>query len=494
MRFPRRTLLRGLGTLVALPFLESLPRAASADATPRRRFLAWFSPNGVNVHDWNNDNLGLASLSDSPTIGSLSARGLLPHLTLVEGLSCVHRPPMGPGGHHRGTAGFLTAATCIQGQVLKLCSNPPATGWETCAPAGISIDQLLARQLPRATRFRSLELGPTSNTINGGECGGFPCAYIDNISWIDGSTPAARETNPLRAFDRLFAGLDPSETAAAVQRRKAQKSRVLDFVKDDAARLKQRLGRDDKQRIDQYFTAISELEDQIRSAPPPMACTPGARPTVEQAEVEDPTPYIRAMNQLIYVSLACDLSRVVSFMVGGGGNAGSYKYTQALSGQGPGPGGSWTFSNGAPSGVEAVKHHELSHWRGNEGFNGTPPSDREFQDMKYRAVGVIDRYLLGLFGELLEQLQGTLDGPNGETLLDNTLAYYSSELSDGDAHSTLGLPILLAGGAGGSLRGGRVVSASDTVANLFIAIAQTFGLVLPSFGNDGTGPLSGVFS
>lgn len=490
MNLSRRTVLRGFGTLVALPFLESIP--ALAQTPPRRRFLAYFTPNGVNTADWNLDG-ALARLSDSPTINSLAPRGLLPYLTLVQGLSCAHRPPPG-GGHHRGVAGFLTATTCMQGTELKLCANPPEMGYESCAPSGPSIDQWLARQMPRATRFRSLELGPTNNSINGGECGGFPCAYLDNISWIDGSTPAARETNPARAFDRLFAGLNAGESEAARLRRKAKRLRVLDFVKDDADRLKRRLGRDDHRRVDQYFSALTDLEDQLRTEPPPPAtCTPGERPLVEGADVDDPTEYVRAFNRLMLLALQCDLTRVASFMVGGGGNSGSYKYPQALIGHGPLPGGRWDFSSGYPSGVEQVKHHELSHWRNAEGFDGEPPSREEFSALKYQAVALIDRWLLGLFGEMLDAMKQITDGPNGETLLDNTLAYYSSELSDGDAHSTLQLPILLAGRGAGLLEGNRVVSANDTVANLFIAIAERFGVPLATFGNDGTRALSGVF-
>lgn len=493
MKLSRRTLLRGFGTALALPFLEIYPQTARAQTIPvRRRFLAWFTPNGVNTAEWNRDG-ALTRLEDSPTVSTLSARGLLPELTLVQGLTCAHRPPMSTGGHHRGVTGFLTATTCIQGQELKLCANPPENGWEGCAPSGVSIDQVLARQLPRETRFRSLELGPTHNSINGGECGGFPCAYLDNISWIDGSTPAARETNPGHAFDRLFAGLDPHETMAARERRRAQKLRVLDFVKDDADRLKRVLGRDDHRRIDQYFSSIADLEDQLRTAPAPAVCTAGMRPTVGGANVDDPSEYVRAFNQIMLLALQCDLTRVVTFMVGGGGNSGSYKYPVALRGRGPAPDGAWNFTDGSASGVEEVKHHELSHWRNNEGFAGTPFSDDEFHAMKYRACALIDQYLLGMFGELIGAMRETIDGPNGETLLDNTLAYYSSELSDGDSHSTANLPILLAGRGAGILSGGRVVSANDTVADLFIAIARGFGVQMPVFGNDGTRPLPGVF-
>lgn len=491
MTVSRRTFLRGAGTLVALPFLESLP--AHAQVERPRRFLAWFTPNGVNTEQWDLDGR-VTRLEDSPTIATLAPRGLLSRLTLVRGLSCVHRPPMSTGGHHRGVTGFLTGTTCIQGATLKLCEDPPETGWEACAAGGGSLDQVLARQRPRVTRFRSLELGPTQNHINGGECGGFPCAYLDNVSWIDGATPAARETNPAHAFDRLFAGLDPTETMAARQRRLRQRLRVLDFVKDDAARLQQRLGRDDRRRVEQYFSAITDLEDQVRATPPPATCSPGMRPVVQGVDVDDPTDYVRTYNRILSLALACDLTRVATFMVGGGGNSGSYKYPRALNGRGPGPGGAWQFGDGTPSGVADVKHHELSHWRSNEGFTGTPPSSQEFQAQKYRACALIDQYLLGLFGELLVEMGQTLDGPGGESLLDNTLAYYASELSDGDSHSTSALPILLAGGASGGLAGGRVVAASGSVSNLFIAIARQQGVTLTRFGNDGDRPLEGVFA
>lgn len=488
----RRHVLRGFGTLVALPFLESL-EARGQTMGPRKRFVGYMVPNGMNMPRWNLDTAaGFTQLSQSLTLQPQLAT-LGSHFTMVNGLSCRHNPPMGPGGHHRGVAGFLTAATAIEG-TLKLCSNPPATGWESCTPAGISLDQLLAQRLPRTTRYRSIELGPANNSINGGNCGGFPCPYLDNISWVDGATPAAREVSPARAFDRLFAGLSANDTAAARARRLRQRTRVLDAVKDDASALKNKLGRADKARVDQYFTSIAALEDDLVNAPPPQMCSPGLRPPDVGLNVNDPTLYIRSFHRLMKLALECDVTRVLTFMVGGGGNAGSYKYPTALEGHGPRPDGSWDFTAGGASGVETVKHHELSHWRNDEGFSGVPPNPNEFHDLKHLALGLIDTYFVNELGALLTELKSTIDGPNGESILDNTLVYYSSELSDPDTHSTDKLPILLAGKAGGALAGGRVVNANETVANLHIAIAAAFGVNLTSFGNDGTRALPGVFS
>ncbi len=493
MKLSRRNVLRGFGTVVALPFLESL-EARGQSAAPKRRFVGYMTPNGVNMSLWSDDTSPqLTQLGQSRTLAPfVPAFG--PYFTMVNGLSCKHNPPMGPGGHHRGVTGFLTAATAIEGQ-LKVCVDPPATGWEGCAPAGVSLDQVLAQQLPRATRYRSLELGPANNSINGGNCGGFPCPYLDNISWVNGSTPAARETSPARAFDRLFAGLDATQTAAARAKRLKQRTRVLDAVKADADALKPKLGRDDRARIDQYFTAIAQLEDDLRNAPPPQMCTVGARPVDVGLNVDDPTDYIRTFHRVLLLALQCDVSRVVTFMVGGGGNAGSYKYPTALQGHGPRPDGSWSFTGGQASGIELVKHHELSHWRNDEGFNGVPPDPAEFHAMKYLATGLIDKYYLTELSTLLTEMRNTVDGPNGETLLDNTLLYYSSELSDSDTHSTDNLPILLIGKAGGALAGGRVVNAANgRVADLHIAIARAFGVTLNRFGNDGVQPLAGVFT
>ncbi|MBL8950535.1 MAG: DUF1552 domain-containing protein [Myxococcaceae bacterium] len=493
MKLSRRHLLRGFGTVVALPFLESL-EARGQTSAPKQRFVGYMTPNGVNMQRWNQDTSPtFTQLSQSQTLAPfLPALGS--HFTMVNGLSCKHRPPMGPGGHHRGVTGFLTAATAIEGQ-LKVCIDPPATGYEGCAPAGASLDQVLAQALPRSTRYKSLELGPANNSINGGNCGGFPCPYLDNISWVDGSTPAAREISPARAFDRLFAGLDAGQSAAARAKRLARRTRVLDAVKADADALKPKLGRDDRARVDQYFTAIAQLEDDLRNAPPPQACTVGARPNDVGLNVDDPTDYIRTFHRILLLALQCDVSRVVTFMVGGGGNAGSYKYPRALNGNGPRPDGSWAFSNGVASGCELVKHHELSHWRNAEGFTAMPPTPEELTAMKYLATGLIDRYYLSELSTLLNDMKNTVDGPNGETLLDNTLVYYSSELSDSDTHSTDNLPILLVGGAGGALTGGRVINRpSGRVADLHIAIAQAFGVALNRFGNDGVQALPGVFT
>lgn len=491
MKLSRRTALRGFGTWVALPFLEAF-EARAQQAPVKRRFVAFQTPNGVNLRRWNgaadpNAAATFTALSQSPTLAPL-----LPdhasYLTQINGLSVRH---VGATGHHQAVSGWLTDATCMNGAV-RLCVNPPSADDLICPPAGVSLDQLLAARLPRETRFRSLQLGPFGQgDPSDAVCGNMACPYLFNVSWLDGSTPAGREMDGRRAFDRIFAGSSPAQTVAARERRRQQRLRVADFVKDDTRRLSAQLGRDDRRRLDQYFSAIAALEDDLRNAPPPATCNTGA-PLEEVGDAfADPRPYLRVFRRIMTLALQCDLSRIITFMVSYSGQPGYGHLRSALAGNGPASGGAWRYSNGSTSNVPLAPHHELSHWTADAANDA--PSLGEFQQMKLHALGVIDRFYADELGALLTDLRAIDDG-DGKNLLDNTLVYYGADMSDPDLHSTRNLPLLLAGGAAGALPGNRVLNFDGgAAANLHLAIANLFGVPITTFGNDGTRALTGVF-
>lgn len=499
-RLSRRMMLRGLGTVLALPALEAmLPSTARAQATMPKRFLTFFVPNGVNLQQW------IPTGSTLATSGLLGGSGMAPFHARTTFLKNVHNlmvDPLDEGAHHRGTSGALTCATPTGGARFKLCSdlqrpaaiNPTQQDWdaafEACSPSGASIDQVLARALPLSTRFRSLEYGPANNSIFGGGSNYSP-AYCENISWLNGTTPIARRTNPRLAFEALTAGGSATETMRAREQRLRRGQSVIDSVRSDALTLQTRLGTVDRRRLDEYLTGIRELEERLNAPVTGRMCTPGMAPAGSFDVMTDIAGYTRAFIDIMVIALKCDLSRVVSFMLGGGGNAGSYQYLPILQGE------DWSLPSGGVYPVASVRHHDISHWSAlTEGGVALPsPGDRmRATEHKYRAYSLINGFHVSLFAELLGKLAASQE-PDGSALIDHCVSMYISEISDGDSHARTELPVLLVGGAGVGLTGNRVIDvAGAPLANIYLALARQFGVTLPRFGAFGTAPHEGIFS
>ena len=257
-RVSRRTVLKGLGTAVALPLLEAmLPVTAVAagsvvkKAAPRRMAFVYI-PNGVNVGDWTPSAVG----GDFKLPRILEPlQPLRQELLVLTGLTADKARPHGdgPGDHARAMAAFLTG-------------RQPRKTHGADIRVGISIDQLAAQKVGSQTRFPSLELG-IERGLNAGNCdSGYSCAYSANISWRTESTPMAKEVNPRLVFERLFAGEVKGEAEATRARRERYKLSVLDFVMEDASRLKTRLGLTDQRKLDEYLSAVRELELRIARA------------------------------------------------------------------------------------------------------------------------------------------------------------------------------------------------------------------------------------
>jgi hypothetical protein len=354
---------------------------------------------------------------------------------VLTGLANRPARPDGAGDHASGTGAFITAAHPFKTQGADIRN-------------GISMDQVAAGVLKQHTKFPSLQLGVDGGGSSGDCDSGYSCAYARNISWASETTPLPKETNPASVFDRLFAGVDPNMSAAAAERRRRLKQSVLDSVKDDANALHAKLGTTDRRKVDEYLTGVRELELRIASTQTPVpVCTPGGRPS-GYTDIRDHT---KQMLDLIVLAFQCDVTRVATFMLR---NAGSnYPFTFL------------GISGG---------HHSLSHHQGNTS--------------NLAALEQIDRWEVEQLAYLLTQMKKVVE-PDG-TLLDNSAVFFSSEIEDGDTHSHLNMPILVAGKAGGKLTPGRHVRYTTelSVANLFVSLLDAVGAPVASFGNS-TGPL-----
>lgn len=431
----RRTFLKGAGVALALPALEALaPRHALAQAPAIRRFVAWYVPNGIHMEAYRPSREGL-QWPTPPILTPL--HDLRQHLTIISGLRNDPAFVEGGGGHATGTASYLTCMPihATEGADIK---------------NGVSIDQVLARQLSPAvggTPLPSLQLGAQGGDSVGDCDNGFSCAYARNISWTSETTPLPKEVRPAAVFDRLFSGASPGLSAEARARRKAMRLSVIDQVSGQTSGLMKTLGGGDRARLDEYLTGLRELERRIESASSelPAGCEPMPRP----GTAADVPELVRQMTELTVLALRCDLTRVVSFMLG---NAASQRVYRHL---------------GMDSG-----HHELSHHQGNP--------------TKHAALQVIGTWEMELLAHLIRRLAEVQD-VDGSPLIDSTAVLWSSEISDGDKHNHDDLPVIV---AGGGLGGGRhVVATGRPLADLYLGIAASLGVSLDRFGDDGRWPL-----
>lgn len=438
----RRTVLRGLGAAVALPWLETMsPRwvaAAAADAPgmPPKRLAFFFVPNGAHMPAWTPEKDG-KDFALTPTLEPLA--GVKDQLLVLSGLAHAKANANGdgPGDHARSASCFLTA------------SQPFKTAGADIR-VGVSADQVAAERIGTATKFASLELG-CEHGLNAGNCdSGYSCAYSHNISWKTASTPMAKEINPRAVFERLFSRGPEGEAAEARLRRERDRKSILDFVQADAKRLQGQLGKTDRKKLDEYLTGVRELEQRIeRSEKETVAELPQIdRPSGIPAERKD---HIRLMNDLLALAFQADLTRIATFMIANEGSNLPYPFLDVREG-----------------------HHDLSH-HGN---------DVE----KQAKIAKINLFHMQQFSHFVEKLKSMPEG-NG-TVLDNSLIVYGSAIGDGNAHNHDELPMLLVGKGGGTVHSGRHVryDRGTPAANFYLALLERMGVKTESFG-DSTGVL-----
>ncbi|MBN9122742.1 MAG: DUF1552 domain-containing protein [Planctomycetes bacterium] len=446
----RRTALKGLGTAVALPFLESLaaaaPAATGAAGLAPKRLAFFYVPNGVNMAEWTPKAEGkLKELTG--TLEPLNP--FKEHVNVLSGLACDKARPNGdgPGDHARAMSAFLTGrqARKTHGADIKV---------------GVSADQHVANAIGDRTRFPSLELG-IERGLNAGNCdSGYSCAYSANLSWRSESTPNAKECDPKAVFDRLFLGTDPKELAEARARRELYNKSVLDFVMEDAKGLGATLGSGDQRKLDEYLTSVREVEQRIQKAKAAMN-KPLPKPNMAAPEKHDDKywrehaqDHMRLMCDLMVIAFQTDLTRVVTLPFANEGSNRPYKMIEVPEG-----------------------HHDLSH-HGNDA-------------KKLDKIAKINKFHMEQFAYLIGKMKAVKE-PNGTTLLDNVMVMYGSGNGDGNRHNHDDLPVLLVGKGGGTIEGGRhvVVGRRPEVplTNLFLALFERMGAPAKAFG-DSTGVL-----
>ena len=420
----RRAVLRGAGTMLALPLLQSMVPAMSATPPARTRFGAIYFPHGATMSRWTPVNAG-RDFTFSEILQPLEPYRA--HINVISNLT--HPLAYGPGGatgnHNRSSASYLSGAKAMSGAQPRL---------------GITVDQVAAKHLGQDTPLPSLELMIEDSSMSCGE--GLSCAYRNTLSWQSETSPLPMQNNPQVLFEQLF-----GDGANAAQRsaRRTQALSLQDSVADQIQGLNRRLPATDRERLDRYVTDVREIERRIAQA---GERTSGevelpARPNGIPDDVEQ---HIKLMYDLLTLAWQTEITRISTFMI-----------AKELSG-----------AVYARSGVRD-SFHILSHHSNNE-------------NNKAR-FAVLNRYHAGLLAYFVDKLAKLPDGDG--TLLDHSLVIYGSGMSDGNSHNHDPLPILLAGGASGRIAGNRhLVQAEHTpMSNLLLAVLQKLGCPEEGFGD-----------
>jgi hypothetical protein len=439
---PRRTFLKGLGTAIALPMLEAMVpsrlfaagRDAASGTFPKRMAFVYV-PNGVTMADWTPTAVG-TDFKLPPILEPLQP--FQKELLVLSGLAQDKARANGDGGgdHARASATFLTG-----------CQARKTAGAEI--KAGVSVDQVAAQKLGHLTRFPSLELGCDRGHKSGSCDTGYSCAYSYNISWKTESTPLPPEVDPRLAFERLFGNGAKSEVGRNQALRTRYQKSILDFVVEDANRLKSNLGATDRHKLDEYLTAIREMEQRIEGAERFAGSLPDyQRPNGIPKDFEH---HVQLMFDLLALALQTDSTRISTFVLAHDGSDRSY----------PGI--------GAPEG-----HHTLSHHRHDE--------------EKIQKLTKINHFHMTQFAYFLNRLKSVREGEG--TLLDNCMIVYGSGISDGNSHAHDNLPVLVAGKGNGAIQTGRHIrfDRETPLNNLYLSMLDRMGVPADKVG-DSTGKL-----
>ncbi len=439
----RRTVLRGLGTAIALPWLEAMaPSVALGAGTPGtpgaskpRRMAFFYVPNGVHMADWQPRQEGPGFTLPS-TLQPLSP--FKDDLLVLTGLAQQNAEALGDGAgdHARSLCCFLTGVHPLKTDGANI-------------HVGISADQVAAQKIGGRTRLPSLELGVERGGQSGNCDSGYSCAYSSNISWRSPTTPMAKEINPRSVFDRLFVGRSKSVDRAEQQKRDFYKKSILDFAVEDAQQLRGRLGTNDRRKLEEYLTSLREIEQRVTRAETASADLPPGitRPAgVPQGYGE----HIRLMFDIIALAFQTDSTRICTFMYANEGSTRPYPFI------------------GVPEG-----HHDLSH-------HGGDPK-------KHDKLKKINRFHIEQFAYLLGKLKAIREGEH--SLLDNTMIVYGSGISDGDRHNHDDLPVLVVGKGGGTIKPGRHVKHTpQPLNNLYLSLLDRLDVPVDRLG-DSTGRL-----
>ena len=442
----RRTLLQGMGASLALPLLDAMIPAMAATrlspAKPAIRLGFVYVPNGIIPKAWLPAETGTGYQFQS------TMKPLEPYrdkMLVLSNLMQRGGRALGDGAGDHARAG----ATWLTGVHPKKTEGSDIT-------AGISADQVAAKELGKITQLGSLEIGLEEPTLAGGCDSGYSCAYTNTVSWRTPTTPNPVEINPRAVFERLFGDGDSTDRESRLKRMHEDRS-ILDYVREDLARLKPGLDARDKSKLDEYLEGIRDIERRIQKAEEQSATMKlpvMERPTSIPDEFED---HAKLMSDLMVIAYQTDMTRVVTFMMAREGSNRSYR------------------SIGVSDGHHSVTHHQ---------------NDPE----KIAKTMKIDELHVKAFAYLIDKLDKTPDGDG--SLLDHSLILYGSSISDGNAHTHHDLPLVLVGSAASQVKTGRHIRyAPETpMNNLLLSMLDKSGVRAETLG-DATGKidqLSGV--
>ncbi len=426
----RRLMLRGLGSAVAVPLLDSMVPALCGAAKPFNRFGVVYVPNGMIMQNYLPTKDG-ADYEMTPTLSALEP--LREHFQILSGLNCIPTPGRPGGAHAKASTRFLTDI------------SPPTS--ETWLDAGISVDQILAQEIGKNTLVASLELAIESGETAGSCDTGYACPYTNTLSWTGPSTPLPTQNNPRLVFERLFGdsrSTDPKERRGRMRQQKS----ILDSVTQEVSRLNGALPQSDRTKLTEYLDSVRGVERRIQNAERENRQLPLVdRPDGIPANWED---HIKLMFDLMVLAYQSDLTRVITLMVGHEQSGMTYPQI------------------GVPD-----AHHPISH--------------HQREPEKVAKTAKINGHHVKMFTYLLERLRDTPDGDG--TLLDHMTMIYGAGIADSNSHAPVNIPFLLAGGGAGNLKGGRHTNLKGVpLANLHLTIMDQFGVSWDRIG-DSTGRL-----
>ena len=426
---PRRTFLRGIGASLALPLLDamvpSMTALAATPANPVRRLGFVYIPMGANIARWTPQGTGRIT-ELSPTLNSLTP--FLDQLTVISNLELKNG--YSPGNHATANSSFLSAAKAkmTEGSDYELATT---------------VDQIAAKQVGGDTPLPSLELAMDLLTTIGNCDNGFACVYQNNLSWSSPTTPLPAEAHPRSVFERLF-----GEGGSAADRRAElrKNASILDWVNEDIAKLQGKLGPGDRSKVNEYLDTVREVERRIQKAEKQTA--ESQLPDLDRP-VGVPASYgehAKLMFDLQTLALQGDVTRVITFQLAREASTRTY----------------------AEAGV-SDPHHPTSHHANNP--------------EKLETLAKINAYHVSLFAYFLNKLKSTPDGDG--SLLDHTMYLFGSGMGNPDAHDHANLPILVAGGGAGKLKGGRHIKYKEPtpLANLHLTLLDKVGVRLDSFAD-----------
>jgi Protein of unknown function (DUF1552) len=423
---PRRTFLRGVGAGVALPLVDAmvpaLTQAAQTAASPRLRVGFVYIPHGVIMRQWTPASAG-SDFEFTPILKPLE-----PFRDSLVVVSNLMRAEV--SSNHA-----VSAACWLTGTPPKRTDGPDFR-------AGVSIDQVIAKQIGQETTFPSLEVATEDFSGLVGACDpGYSCAYMNTLNWQTPTTPLPMEINPRVVFERLFGGGGTADQR--LTRMRTDRS-LLDFVADDLAHLQRELGSGDRRKLDDYLTNVREIERRIQRAEQTartQADVPPAPVGVPESYVE----HVALLFDLLALALQTDQTRVFTFMMAREVSQRTY-----------------------PEIGVTEPHHSISH-------HSNRPAAIE-------GHAKLNAYHVSMVAKFLEKLRAIPDGDG--SLLDHSLVLYGSGMSDGNGHTGSPLPHVLIGGASGRMKGNRhvVMPENTPMANLLLAVAQKSGVEQDRFG------------